>query len=265
MTVLAEIQTLFQRHLLAGDAGLSAHLARGGAFLPVYRNAYGARLREIMAEEFAGVAALLGPDRFATTVEAYLTDHPSTNRNARWLGHAFTDWLRDSDIGRRHPVLVDMAAYEWALSVAFDAPDAEALPPEIFTTVPPDAWPGLTFAFHPSLRLLTLGHDLADFRKAVVEETEPDAPPAAFASKTDWVVWRDAESLTVQHRPLAEDEADGLSALTEGGDFSDLCDRVAMHLDAPLVAARAAELLTHWVGTGWIVDLGGFTLDANTQ
>lgn len=263
MTTLAEYQSLFQRHLLDGDDGLSPHLARGGAFLPVYRNAYGARLREIMAGEFPGVTALLGPDRFDVTVDAYLADHPSTNRNARWLGRQFVDWLGATDIGRRHRVLVDMAAYEWALSVAFDAPDADALLPEVFATVPPDAWPGLTFAFHPSLQLLSLGHDLADFRKAVVEEQEPDDAPIPLETMTGWAVWRDAESLTVQHRPLTPDEADGLSVLRDGGDFSDLCDRIAEHMAAPLVAARAAELLSHWVGAGWIVGLGGFTLDAN--
>ncbi|NMM45425.1 DUF2063 domain-containing protein [Rhodospirillaceae bacterium KN72] len=265
MTTLANLQTLFQRHLLEGDAALAPYLARGGAFLPVYRNAYGARLREIMAGEFPGVAALLGPDRFEATVDVYLADHPSTHRNARWLGRHFTDWLGATDIGRRHPVLVDMAAYEWALSFAFDAADADALPPEVFATVPPDAWPGLTFAFHPSLRLLTLGHDLVDFRKAAAEERDPDNAPTALEKTSGWAVWRDAESLTVQHRPLADDEADGLSALTDGGDFSNLCDRIADHLDASLVAARAAELLGHWVGAGWIVDLGGFTLDAHAD
>ena len=252
---LSRTLELFQDRLLHGNDEIRAHLSNGGPFLGVYDHAYLARLMEIMADDFPAVHTLLGDHAFAEATRAYIARHPSRARSVRWLGGDFTAWLAGTDPWRDQRVLADMAAFEWALGLAFDAPDAEPIAMNTLAGVPPEAWPVLTFRFHPSLNTFTLGFDVAPFQSRVADESDPDGPPAALGSAQTWAAWRDPESLMVRYRALGEDEAVGLAALTAGGDFAGLCEALATIGTDDDAAMRAATLLRHWVEAGWIVDL----------
>jgi hypothetical protein len=255
---LNAVQDLFQARLLAGDEAVRDHLTAGGPHLDVYGHAYLARLREVMGEDFPAVHTLLGDDEFDRAVTAYLAAYPSIERSVRWLGRAFADWLRATAPWADLPVVGDMAAFEWGLGLAFDAPDADGLPGDALAAVPPEAWPVLVFDFHPALNTFVLTHDVADFQQAVIRENDPEAAPEAIPHGPEtWAAWRDAESLRVQFRPLSEDEASGLGLAREAKTFEDICNSLAGRAvpdgaDQGDAARRAAGMLQGWVHAGWI-------------
>ena len=127
-----------------------------GVLLDVYRNAYSARLVEVLANDFPGLKALVGEAEFEWLARAYIAVHPSRGFSVRTVGERLTEFLAGTDPWARRPALADMAAFEWALAGAFDAGDAEPVRIEDLAAIPPAAWAGLIFAFHPSVRRLRL-------------------------------------------------------------------------------------------------------------
>ena len=252
---LSDTVDLFQARLLEGGDGIRRRLAGGGPFLKVYDHAYRARLIEVLGEDFPAVHTLLGDAAFADATQAYIAANPSRSRSIRWLGRDFAAFLRENDPWRDQPMLADMAAFEWGLGLAFDAPDADALALDALAAVPPEAWPVLRFEFHPALNTFTLGHDVAPFQTAVAAERDPDAAPEPLEAIGTWAAWRDPVELIVRYRALDDDEAAGLAALMTGGDFAALCEAIAQVGDADQAAMRAAMLLRHWLEAGWIIDL----------
>jgi hypothetical protein len=253
---LAEIQALFQDRLLSGADGVQAHLTGGGPFLKVYDHAYAARLIEVMGEDFPATHTLLGDDQFFQAASDYVRAHPSHARSIRWLGKDFAGWLAATAPWADLPVAADMAAFEWALGLAFDAPNASPLNADAPAGVPPEAWPVLTFDLHPALNRLSLAFDVAPFQQAVARDGDPDAAPEPITGGPQvWVVWRDPASLIVRYRDLAADEAAGLDVLFSGGDFQTLCERLAGFGGAEDAALRAAGYLKGWLDAGWIAGL----------
>ncbi|MDA0996777.1 MAG: DNA-binding domain-containing protein [Proteobacteria bacterium] len=184
-TGLAELQRLFQDRLLAGGNDIERHLKDRGPFLKVYDHAYLARLLEVMGEDFPAVHTLLGDDQFGDAAVAFVRAHPSRARSIRWLGAGFSAWLREADPWRNLPVVADMAAFEWALGLAFDAPDSEPVGMPALAAVPAEAWPGLRFEFHRSLNIVRLAVDVAPFQRAVAAERDPEAAPEPLSEPGD--------------------------------------------------------------------------------
>lgn len=254
---LAQTQGLFQNRLLSGAPEIKDHLVNGGPFLGVYDRAYKARLFEVLAEDFPATHTLLGDDSFAEAVDDYLNAHPSEAKSIRWIGRHFSTWLSTDERWRKHAVLAEMAAFEWALGLAFDAPDDETLTVDGLAAVPPDAWPHLTFTFHPSFNTLALTYEVAPFQQAVANERDPESAPEQLVAGSTWAVWRDPQSLIVNYRPLSEEEAWGLEILKKGGAFAALCETLAETGNAENAALKAAGYLRNWIEAGWITGLDG--------
>lgn len=151
-------------------------------------------------------------------------------------------------------MLADMAAFEWALGLAFDAGDAPILDMAALGQVPPEAWPALRFTFHPSLNCVRLGHDVAPFQQAVATERDPESAPEPYAEPVAWAIWRDPETLQVRYRPLPVEEALGFEKLNDNGDFAALCEVLAASGGADDAALRAAGFLKGWLDSGWLID-----------
>ena len=254
MTSLSELQARFQERLLTGADGIQRHLSAGGPFLKVYEHAYVARQQEILAEQYPAVHTLLGDERFARATDEYVRTHPPQARSARWIGDRFADWLRSDTDWSDQPVLADMATFEWALGLAFDAPDDEVIEIGAMAAVPPDAWPVLQFQMHSSLQVLTLMHDVSAFQQAVSREDEPTAFPDQLTHPQTWAVWRNRETLIVRYRALDEIEARGLNSVLDQSTFADLCDTLA-DPGSDDAAVLAAGFLRQWIQDGWVSDL----------
>ena len=258
MSSLGVIQDAFQDRLLTGSDAILEHLGDGARLLKAYDHAYGARLIEVLAEDFETVHTLLGDESFAEAAQGYIAAHPSRYRSIRWVGGAFAEWLTQAEPWREHPMLAEMAAVEWALGLAFDAPDTVRLSVDALAAIPPEAWPGLRFDAHPALSVVVTAWSVMDFHQAIAAEQDPEGPPGELDALVTWAVWREPETLMVRYRDLADDEAAVARAAVDGATFAEMCEVAADIDDAENAAVRVAGYLRHWIVAGWFA---GFAED----
>ena len=248
---LARLQRAFQRHVLAGDRAIAAQVhAPALARLSVYARGYRLRLEEALASNFPALQARLGARGFRRLANAYVDRHPSRARNVRWFGHRLGRVLAADERWAARPWLAELARFEWALSIAFDAADAEPVGREALAAVEPARWPALRFLPHPSLGLLALEWNVPAMRKAADAATRLPAARRA-ARPVTWAIWR--QDFVVHFGSLDAQEARALKALLRGASLERIS--LAWSAEGPDAPRRAAEALSGWVAAGWIVGL----------
>ncbi|WP_439815413.1 HvfC/BufC N-terminal domain-containing protein [Zavarzinia sp. CC-PAN008] len=256
MTPLEELQHSFRAYLLDGRAGIAEHLAPGpraglDRTLRVYGYAYAARLVEVLGEDFPGLKLLAGDERFDRLARAYVAAHPSDNPSVRWFGRHLPDFLRSVEPWSGMPVLADMAAFEWAMGIAFDAADVTPATLADLGAIPAELWGDLRLDFHPSVAVLALGFDVAPFRRAAELGQDPDGPPQALDAT--WLFWR--SELTVRYRQVESVEASLLSGALDGRTFGALCEDLAGLVGADDAPGLAVQALAGWLNAGLVVAL----------
>jgi hypothetical protein len=253
---LAALQAALQAYLLGRQDAVPAQVNDSArtdarALLDVYRDGYALRLIEVLKKDFPKLLTMLGDDRFAAMGRAYLAAHPPSSFSVRWFGRRLAAFLAAATPWSEHGSLAEMAAFEWALGEAFDAPDAAVIGPEALAAVPHAGWPGLTFTLHPSLRRLAFRHDVPSLWQALELGEAPEAPPPREARATDHAIWR--RGLEPAYRAIEPDEAWALDAAADGMAFGPLCDGLTRFHEVELAAGRAAGLLKQWLVDGLIV------------
>lgn len=211
------------------------------ARLRVYADAYFCRFRDVLAEDFPRVAAILGPDSFADLTRGYLRSHSSTHPSVRHLGRDFAAVIaKHTDLP---PWLADLARLEWARLDVFDAPDCEPLTAEVLQAVAAQRWPALRFAPIPALTVLR-----ADW--PVHEAWGGTDAARLLRSPTVIRVWR-SEDYRVFHAPMDARGAEALDRLTAGEPFAVIC---GVFDDLPPLegARQATALLARWFDDGII-------------
>lgn len=252
---LLSLQTEFQNHLIRPErTAILKHIAGTAQAdaetrLGIYAEAYRLRLIEALDTDFPVLHALLGDDEFERMARAYIDAHPSRHFSIRWFGQHLSDFLRATAPYREHPAVGEMAAFEWTMTLAFDAADDPLLALDAMAAVLPASWPDLRFTPHASLHRLDLSWNVPAVWKAHAAGEDVHAPeqnPHPIA----WALWR--QDLTTYFRSLEVDEAWALDALITGQPFADLCQGLCEWIDAQHVAAHAAGLLKNWIGDGMI-------------
>jgi hypothetical protein len=198
MKSLKELQEDFQRGILAGDDAIlgevndSAKEQRKVLF-GVYRNAYVARLAEILGEDYEQVHAYLGDQGFARLVKSYIAANPSDQRSARWFGRHLPAYIRGNEAYAKHPEVAELAELEKALADAFDGPDAKPLAVAELAEVDPEAWPRLVFQPIPTATRLTFATNAAEIwtgsRTKAPRRSQSacrSAEPSSYGGKTSW-------------------------------------------------------------------------------
>ena len=96
--------------------------------LEIYNRQYWFRLLDCLYDDFPGLRALLGDNRFHDMSVAYLTKYPSDSFTLRDLGNRLEKFLKQepSWLAPHQKLGMDIVRLEWAHIVAFDG---EALPP----------------------------------------------------------------------------------------------------------------------------------------
>ena len=225
-SALAALQRQFQDFLLqaAPDGSAIAAAIASQPQLPVderlaiYYNAYRIRLREALDEAFTKTGLYLGDDLFAEVCDAFVAAHPSTVRNLRWYGQQFPAFLaRELE---QHPQVAELAAFEWALGLAFDADDATPLCAGDVRHLAADEWADVSFTLHPSVQLLDLHYNAVPIWRALDQDSAPP-DPAYSAGGHHWLVWR--RELQPQFRSLDDAEARALRDLQLGRSFAEVC------------------------------------------
>jgi len=255
---LRDLQSDFQRYLLspaqraiAGRIASSDRLA-ADTRLGIYAEAYRLRLIEALDTDFPTLHALLGDDEFDRMARAYIDAHPSRHFSIRWFARYLSDFLRTTAPYPAHPALSEMAAFEWTMTLAFDAADDPPVSVDDMAAVPPASWADTVLLPHASLHRLDLRWNVPTVWKARTDGGDIEAPqenPLPVA----WIVWR--QDLTTYFRSLAVDEAWALDAMIAGQTFAELCEGLCEWIDAQHVAAHAAGLLKQWIGDGMISNI----------
>ena len=246
---LAALQQQFQDYVLRGTPGIDASIEPGRLAdrerrLAIYHDAYRLRLVEALGADFDALKAVLGPEAFEHACRAYVEATPSGFRNVRWYGGGLAAFLRAAPPWRDRPWLADIAHFEWALTLAFDAADA---PPVHFTdlrALEPDAWGTLGFRLHPSARTIRLRANAPALRMAV-DRGVPIPQPALAEQPSAWLIWR--KDLAPHFRSLPEAEAWALDRARSGASFPEICEGLCDRIAAEEAAATAASWLRTWV------------------
>jgi Putative DNA-binding domain len=253
MNALQSTQNAFQRYLMEGADAIVAEIAGPDdafrqARLGIYYDAYRFRLVEVLGSDFEVLKALVGDEVFDSIARAYLDSHPSIYRNVRWFGQKLSDFLGSDVRYRDHPILKELAAFEWLLGCAFDAPDAPVLSFDQLAGLPADQWADIRFRLHPSLQRLAMCWNVIAIWNAIDGKHAVPAP-ALLRDPVALAIWR--HDYKSHFRSLPADEAQVLSAASDGASFPEICEHLsALHGEG--AAPRAATLLRGWVDQGWL-------------
>ncbi|MCB1420273.1 MAG: putative DNA-binding domain-containing protein [Notoacmeibacter sp.] len=251
---LADIQSRLQQAILdanpsPGALDLIAPPVAGDAAtrLETYRSAYRIRLVGILRDDFDALHQFLGDEDFDTLANAYVEAHPSHTRNARWYGEAFAQFARATAPFAGHPVIGELAALQWALGTAFDAPDASVATLSDLAGISPNDVAGMRLTMHPSAAILPRRTNAADIFSAIRSGGEAIAPDE-INDGSAVLVWR-SES-RAHYRILAAEEAMLANEAAGGASFALLCEMAAMMDDPDNAALRVAGVLRGWLDDG---------------
>jgi len=253
---LAQLQRQFQDNVLRGEPQMLAHVIATEAVpaqtrLSIYSEGYRLRLIDALAGNMPRMQQLLGEQEFATLAQHYIDECPSTFRSIRWFGDRLAESLARSHASQ--PWLAELAHWEWAVAAAFDATDAPVLEESALGALAPEAWPGLTLQFHPSVHTLQMHTNAAALFKALAED-QPAPEPAVLDGPGSWLVWR--QDLTTRFRSASESEAATLELMRSGGTFEAMCTLLCDWHDAAQVPLLAASTLKQWIADGLLTGIG---------
>ncbi len=134
--------------------------------LEIYNRQYWFRLIDCFYDDFPGVRAVVGANKFDRLTRAYLTAHPSQSFSLRNLGQFFIGFLqKHPELSAPHSDLaLDTARLEWAQILAFDEAAHPPLTPEHLAGQQPGR---LKLALQPHITLMELRYPVDDFIIAV--------------------------------------------------------------------------------------------------
>ena len=252
MTALRELQRGFQGYVIGEAHGPPATVADTGAAsaevrMQVYADAVRLRFLDVLGQDYPGLHALLGDEEFRSLGLAYIAAHPSHHPSIRWFGRHLPEFTGSTAPWRSHPVLGEMARFEWARGALLDAADSPVVGIADIAAVAPERWAGIRPRLKPAVRRLTLEWNVPALRDAVGRgDTPPD--PARSEPAVDWLLWRDG--LVVRWRSLGSDEAWALQCCDDGEDFGAICVGLGEWVEEDAVALRAATFLKQWATDG---------------
>lgn len=150
---------------------------RAAERIEIYRRSYWCRLLDSLAEDFPGLAAVVGQQGFLKLARAYLWECPSRSWTLRDLGSRLEAWLaRHREFaGARPDLAIEMARLEWAHIHAFDGPEAPPLEPEQLGRATAD----LRLRLQPYVSLLALRYPVDEIRVQAVEACAGDGAAGA--------------------------------------------------------------------------------------
>ena len=122
--------------------------------LQVYRNNTLISLTAALKETFPTVCQLVDEKFFRYAAHDFIRQHPPRAPRLSEYGAEFADFLAAFEPARNLRYLPDVARLEWAVNLAFHAPDAPALDPARIAAVPIDDYAALMFTLHPAGQLL---------------------------------------------------------------------------------------------------------------
>lgn len=116
MTTLKQLQENLQSALLENNARVLKNIAPSKTLsesqrLQIYQNSYHERIIGALRQDFPVLCAVLGESAFSSLITDYITTHPSSHYNLRYIGKNLSDFIisRDADF----IAFSDLARLEW--------------------------------------------------------------------------------------------------------------------------------------------------------
>jgi len=258
MTHLRELQLRFQDYLIGGADDIEQDIvstadALAEHRLGTYYNAYRIRLIDCLAVDYPALEKYLGRETFENLTLDYLRLYPSTHPSVRWFGKNLPAYLQQHYNGDSAEFVQEMASYEWAHTIVFDAADSEQLfQLEDMAQLPAEAWPELMFEFQPAMVWLDLHWNIPLLKSALDAATE--LPPQQRADYPQrWLLWR--QDMKTHWRSLEVHEAWAIEQAVNGVNFAQICESLLEWIDESQVALVGAGFLKQWVSDKLVASL----------
>lgn len=161
----------------------------------------------------------------------------------RWVGDKMQMHLIHSL--PQHPIAAEMAAFEWALGLAFDAKDTPVLQLQDLAAIPPEDWAELPLVFHPSVQWLPLKWNVLLVWQALNAD---ETPPTPTQINEPCLVWRSESSSHYQSLDESEDKA--IKLVATGATFGELCECLQSIYSEQEAMIKAAQYLSSWLNNG---------------
>lgn len=159
----------------AGRRVTPSHTLSSAERIGIYRHMYRARMFDTLAADYPCLRRFLGEDRFASLVEAYVSEFPSSSYTLNRLGDRLPDFLAAPRGLPRQAFLHDLARLELAMTFSFDAEEAPPLDADAIAAMPAGAWEHARLEPIPALRLLEARYPVGLYADAVRDGVKP--PP----------------------------------------------------------------------------------------
>ena len=257
LQTLAELQNSLQDFLLGKISDASALTLATPSFsrearLEIYHQAYRLRLIDALRNDYPALQTYLGEDNFAALAMEFIATNPSHNPSLRWFGEKLPHFLKDHAEHQNHIEIVELAKFEWAQAMAFDAADVATATLGDVRMLKPEQWMEMQLGFHPSVQRLNC-HSNAPivWNSLIKDQTEIAGDISAIAQ--DWLVWR--ENLQVVYRPLDKPEAYALDSFLQNQNFADVCAKLYEWYDEEQIPIKAAQYLQRWISSGLVVKI----------
>lgn len=214
--------------------------------IEIYSIGYRLRLIEALMDNFPAIHTLLGDEDFEQLALEYITEFPSTHFSLRYMGEKMVQFTKKHRIYRESPFISEMANFEWKLRQAFDAKDITPLSRETLSKIPPNDWPELCFALHPSFSLITLEWNTPALWKAIIQD-EPPRPPKKLDKSQPWIIWR--PKLETHFRSVDLLESGILNEISQNKTFTSICEFADMEIGEG-AEHIVIEYLNQWITDG---------------
>lgn len=254
---------------IAGDDAITAaaavHVAGSDRLSPaeqadLYREQFWLRHEGSLAEDYVGLAALVGDEVFHAFLHAYLEACPPRHFSLRDLGDrvvGFAEGWSGFPPDVREAALA-MLRYESAIVDVFDAADPPPLDAQKLAELGEDDWDRARLVLSPLLHLFALRWPLHTFRIAAKAAAEAGEAPPPFPEPREVHLALFRQDLVVSYDELAPQAFALLRALAAGDPLPRACDVVAAELDEAAAEALGAEVgpwFQQWTAGRWIVDV----------
>lgn len=243
---LEKLQTEFQAYVLNQPNAIVTEIVSNEFHatdrLAIYKEGYVLRLLESILADYPVLCQLLGTEKFNDWCIQYIENHPSNYRSIRWFGDSFSKFIQT--IQPQNSSWHELAAFEWALSTAFDAPDLPCLTEVALQNIPPESWAEIRFQFHPSLQIKKFDWPVITAWKALQYE-QKRIKIKKHQEPSTWMIWR--QNLEPCFIRLKDYERLALEAAQQGVSFGEICENLSSVFPEDQVILQCAKLLKSWV------------------
>lgn len=128
----------------------------------IYRNNVIVSLKEAMQASFPAIAALIGPQNFATVSDLFVRQHPPSDPRMMLYGDKFPAFLTEFKPLSHLGYLADLARLEQARRVSYHAGDATPIDPALFGETPPERLASARIRLAPAVQIISAPWPILD-------------------------------------------------------------------------------------------------------